>query len=289
MTSSSELMGMQQLFTDCVMSIPPYQRSYAWEGRQWEDLWADVSDALDMDSDHFFGTLVLRKLENRLDSVGRSITAYELVDGQQRLTTTLLLILAMYSELCDHQGDLASQRAVGQALWTDFLEKDGVSRLELAGVNSEFFKRLVQHVHKGTIPPDDSRSTNQRLNSCLDFFRLRLKARLAATSDLLRFAAFLRNKLLVLRFVTGDEEFAIKTFQAVNDRGLQLTLLDKTKSLLMFYATKYLATDKALIAIIQDAFGQVYEAFDKSMELARQHGIRYLVDPSKRFSPSVPT
>ena len=95
--------------------------------------------------------------------------------------------------------------------------------------------------------------------------------------------AFLRSQLRILRFVTAAAALAIKTFQSVNDRGRPLTLLGKTKSLLMFYSTRYLETDEETFEHIEDCFGQVYENFDKIRDLAVRHKVEYLVNPRYRF------
>ena len=76
-----QLVGMQQLFTSCVMSIPEYQRTYAWEPPQWEDLWADVCEGLLNRTDHFLGTVVLRQSEeHRTDMLGRVVEVFDVVD-----------------------------------------------------------------------------------------------------------------------------------------------------------------------------------------------------------------
>lgn len=67
--------------------IPPYQREYSWKEEQWENLFNDINENL---SGYFLGSIICISSENnRLD----------VIDGQQRLTTLSLLLLALYDEL----------------------------------------------------------------------------------------------------------------------------------------------------------------------------------------------
>ena len=113
------LLTVQSLFGGRRFEIPDYQRGYAWSERQWSDLVDDL-EALPATKDHFTGTLVLkaRELDGQLvDIEGQRYRAYDVVDGQQRLTTLVLLLEAIRRELTDarleapgrrHQEDLRS-------------------------------------------------------------------------------------------------------------------------------------------------------------------------------------
>ncbi|MGC8732512.1 MAG: DUF262 domain-containing protein, partial [Halothiobacillaceae bacterium] len=67
--------------------IPRFQRDYSWGEEEWEDLWADIQGTLAPDGEpaHYMGYLVLQTADNR---------SFEVIDGQQRLTTISLIILA---------------------------------------------------------------------------------------------------------------------------------------------------------------------------------------------------
>jgi hypothetical protein len=269
---------MQQLFTSCALSIPEYQRAYAWEPPQWEDLWTDVCEGLLNGSDHFLGTVVLRQSEeHRTDALGRVVEVFDVVDGQQRLTTLALLILALFEHL--------RAQPLGKGMWLDFVEHDGVERLKLGGVNTQYFLSLIAAVRDDRPLPDSPRATNRRMRDGLCFFREKLKAfnELPNVPRPQDFVTFVRDRLHTLRFVTDDAALAIKTFQTINDRGRPLTLLDKTKSLLMFYVTKYLDSAAKTFRHVQDDFGEVYEHFDKAKDLAQTYGVEYLVNPRYRF------
>lgn len=71
---------------EALFHIPAYQREYSWQNIQLEDLWDDLEEVLSDDSEeHFFGQIVANTSEN----------GYEVIDGQQRLITSTLLLAAI--------------------------------------------------------------------------------------------------------------------------------------------------------------------------------------------------
>lgn len=71
---------------EALFHIPAYQREYSWQNIQLEDLWDDLEEVLSDDSEeHFFGQIVTNTSEN----------GYEVIDGQQRLITSTLLLAAI--------------------------------------------------------------------------------------------------------------------------------------------------------------------------------------------------
>ena len=273
-----QLVSVEELFRGCIFRVPAYQRAYAWEGPQWGDLWEDLTESLRNDTDHYLGTVVLRETaEFETDRLGQRHQVFDIVDGQQRVTTIVLLVLALH--------DSFRGEALGQGLWEDFVKHDEMVRLLPGGTNADYFPSLLGAASSGDASPDDPRASNRRLRDAVRFYSEKLKT-VVDVGEIRRedLVAFLRGSLRILRFVTNDEALAIKTFQTVNDRGRDLTLLDKTKSLVMFYLAKYLPDDRATLSRIQAAFGEVFEQFDRVRDLGRKHGVEYVVNPRYRFS-----
>ena len=96
------LKSISEIFTHQVFQVPDYQRGYAWEEKQWNDLLDDL-DLLRVDRNHFTGTLVLRLHGNTpskvFDLKGMAYTKYDIIDGQQRLTTIVILLKAIYDQM----------------------------------------------------------------------------------------------------------------------------------------------------------------------------------------------
>jgi uncharacterized protein with ParB-like and HNH nuclease domain len=66
--------------------IPSFQRDYSWEKDQWEDLWIDMKDAYESGLTHYMGAIVLQAREEGI---------YDVIDGQQRLTTLSIFAIAI--------------------------------------------------------------------------------------------------------------------------------------------------------------------------------------------------
>jgi hypothetical protein len=91
-----------KLFSDRMVRVPHYQRGYAWEERQCQDFLEDL-ELLSDGQEHFFGLLILHARSNGPGPVighkGRAYDVYDVVDGQQRLTTVVLFLDAVRKEM----------------------------------------------------------------------------------------------------------------------------------------------------------------------------------------------
>src|SRR5262245_38073385 len=85
------LQGIATLLSERGLAVPIYQRSYAWTRDEIEEFWTDLRSAFsESESEYFLGTLVLtRQGQPPRDSI---------IDGQQRLATTLILLAAIRDE-----------------------------------------------------------------------------------------------------------------------------------------------------------------------------------------------
>ena len=82
------------LFNDRYFEIPRYQRGYAWEKQHIRELFDDIKEAIDSNSSHYIGTVVLSKCAT-------DPKKFFVVDGQQRLTTITLLIAQLLQSIKD--------------------------------------------------------------------------------------------------------------------------------------------------------------------------------------------
>ena len=281
-----QLISVQDLFNSRLFQIPGYQRAYAWEWKQCEDLWEDIREGIGTKTSHFLGTVVLMSQgEMHRDREGRGLRVFQLVDGQQRATTLCLLLLAVFDRVQqDHD-------RIARGLWKDFIEHEkGLRKLHLGKLNAKYFEKLVAAVQSNQKPPNDQRLTNVRMRNA--FRRLqrltgnwlqveREHGNVTALNDLV---SYVREELQVLCFFTNSRQLAIKTFQTVNDRGKKLSLLDKTKSFLMFYITRYLKDDEKVFRVIEEKFGRVFDNYDAVKDLASKFSVNYLASPKFRFN-----
>ena len=87
--------------------VPLFQRPYSWEQKHWDVLWDDLLDLCEEDQprNHFMGSIVTMPAI----SVPEGVTKYVLIDGQQRLTTILLILALIRDNAKNLPGTLAKQ------------------------------------------------------------------------------------------------------------------------------------------------------------------------------------
>jgi len=91
----TNLDSLQSVFKNRAFVIPDYQRGYAWEREQRQDLLNDLEDLEQIEAGkiHYTGTLVLHKgLRGAVKTPGQTFEVVDIVDGQQRLTTLVILL-----------------------------------------------------------------------------------------------------------------------------------------------------------------------------------------------------
>ncbi len=126
--------SISQIFANRIFHVPDYQRGYSWEVKQWNDLLEDL-DLLSGQKTHFTGTLVLRQLgdgsSKMLDTKGQAYSSFDIIDGQQRLTTVVVLLKAIY----DQMGDLEGFQGLAEGLCETYLNNHDL--------NNQPFTKLV--------------------------------------------------------------------------------------------------------------------------------------------------
>lgn len=215
-----------KVFSRDKFSIPQYQRDYAWKRQNFIDLWEDLEEAIESkDSQgHFLGTIVVAPNKDDSDK-------FDIIDGQQRTTTIFMLLYALVSKSENKEN-----------LKTKFLlNENGELKLEIAPQNQEFFKKLLKQAEKDgneNVKLQDEADTQGKKNLYEVFQSILDKVAKLNASDIKTYVDSLKNMILMW-LEEPNSGRAIRTFQSVNDRGVPLNLLDKLKSLLIYYSNRY--------------------------------------------------
>ncbi|GAA7917196.1 DUF262 domain-containing protein [Helicobacter pylori] len=240
---------IKEIFQAEGYSIPNYQRDYAWKDKDFWDLWEDLEEAIEYNKKgygHFIGTMVVAKNEDNKK-------LYDIIDGQQR-TTTIFMLLHV---LANKQNEKDKQET------RKYLYQKGELRLEVAPQNQSFFKTLLEAAEKGNISHCEKDADTEGKQNLFEV----LKAILDKVSKLNKEEANERLEVLLemvlMRLEEPDPGRAIRTFQSVNDRGVPLLLLDKLKSLLIYYSNTFCDGKKGLDQFINDHFGEIFKIFAK--------------------------
>ena len=283
------LTSLNQLFTrDWLFEIPIYQRGYAWKKENLRDLWDDLY-YLD-DREHYFGTVLLKKADKPTTTDGlKTFEHFEVIDGQQRLTTTLILLRELILQMNELGGEDIRYQVV--QLEENYIAYRGHHKLTMGGEDAAFFRDSIL---AGTPGVPQTRA-QERLRSAQTFFRNQLdqQREQRGRDDYLKFLIeFTRriDRLQVMLYIVPSNAEAVRMFETVNDRGRPLTNLEKTKSILMY--ASYLVVDdpqtlETRLSELNDHFSEIYRCFkdiEKELrlpdagEIQRYHHI-YFIDP----------
>jgi Protein of unknown function DUF262/Protein of unknown function (DUF1524) len=219
--------------------IPPYQREYSWQKRQWEELFQDLVEA---DGAHFLGTIIT--LNQATDAVRGAVL--ELIDGQQRMTTLTLLLTATYSVLKQHYDELDDDtRTDVTNLGRQLVRRDdGELRVtpQTQGHNREDYRRVLA---EAGLKVEFSRKPYfalRRVAKCYNYFRDSITT-LAESEDIDPVKAALRvreaaEQAILVKIEVASHADAFVLFESLNNRGMPLTPVDLIKNYLLAEAER---------------------------------------------------
>lgn len=201
--------------------IPVYQRRYDWKIENCKQLYNDLLRLTDdKEGNHFFGSIVS-------DVVGAgSTTEYHIIDGQQRLTTVTLLLLAIdklveKGEVYSNEMDLSNQ-IMERFIISKWAKED--DRIKLIPV-----KRDRQALHSLIFGEEDEYVENSNLTINFKYFYERLRK----DSDLIDeiYSAIQRLQVISITLEKGDDAQLI--FESLNSTGLALSEGDKIRNFIL--------------------------------------------------------
>jgi hypothetical protein len=224
--------------------IPEYQRNYAWEATNIDQYFEDLVTVVESKEDHFFGPIVLLD-EGNLE--------YSVIDGQQRLTTTIMLLCLIRDRLhgMDNPNHLIEgtplplKTLVDQMLkLNNFVEYRFTANHQIKGIFRDYIlidpgAAVRQELTKGGKGLNQTeKQATRSLRSA--YFRLKdgldglLKEHANNEEELKQFLFelinALKDSLKVLRITVPDENDAYVLFETLNDRGVRLSAPDLLKS-----------------------------------------------------------
>lgn len=222
-------------------SVPPFQRDYSWSDLEWEELWQDIEALFieDAESAHYMGYLVLQTTNNK---------QFDIIDGQQRLTTLSILILAGLSFLKDMvnngvDADRNSQRL--HQLKNDYIGyTDPVTLIEtpilkLNRHNDKYYRNHLITLDK--LPQRGLHASEHRIRKAFDWFKNKIKQKfgmeVSSGQDFAQFLDDLVDKLFFTVITVNDELNAFKVFETLNARGVRLSSTDLLKNYLFSLAS----------------------------------------------------
>ena len=221
-----ESLTIEAIFSnaDSFYQMPIYQRPYSWDKDRVEQLWADIFEAYENHKEnpsqynnYFLGSLVVVKNKNG---------AYDVVDGQQRITTLTILFCVLRDLKLD--AITAYNKKIQNSIAN--LVDDKVRLKLTTQLNNQaiFEEYILNGINFNDL--NKNKKDNRFLQTASYFKDLIEKVEPNALNE---FVKYLFENTVLIRVSCTDESFAIKLFSVLNDRGLDLTSADIIKAHLM--------------------------------------------------------
>ncbi|MBC2593821.1 DUF262 domain-containing protein [Ruficoccus amylovorans] len=224
---------IEEAFKNCFYIVPDYQREYVWQEKEVQLLLDDIDEQVgSTTSEYFIGTILVAPVEGDRNH-------YEVIDGQQRLTTFFLMLCALRNRLTgeDHHG------LISDILTTRRTTPEGniETRLKLEP-RYEHAGELVALIAKQDSDPETTRAAVDiegiphfgSLNRLLDAYALlhrSLSEKYPTVAELKKFWGYLASNVVFIQ-ISADVSNALKIFETINERGVGLNPMDLLKNLL---------------------------------------------------------
>lgn len=240
---SLQTIPLNKLFSDTIYEIPEYQRPYAWVEQQLRDLWEDLTDneflqfsnSKVLSANHYMGTVVVKKKGEIFES-GENFVIYELIDGQQRLLTLVILIRAICEQL-RLRGSGATDYATADNLYDKYIMRGNNQKLRkliLQGRDDSYLWDTV--LNPQPLAKDPATPAQRRMRKAYEFFKEKLNG--IGIDNIRALSNNIVTRLLFLKYDVQSELEAGLIFETINDRGKQLSQMDKIKAHFIYLGSK---------------------------------------------------
>lgn len=215
--------------------VPPFQRDYSWQEEQWDDLWQDIVGILDPDGEpaHYMGYLVLQ-----IDGNDRFV----IIDGQQRITTLTLLVLAILHHLQaladagkESDDNLTRYNEIRKNFvgFLDTVSMATRSKITLNRNNNDYYQNYIVPLRK--LPVRGLKASERLLKAAYEWMLSHVRGYFDTQMSGAKLAQLLEtfsSKLFFTVITVNDELNAYKVFETLNARGVQLSSTDLLKNYL---------------------------------------------------------
>lgn len=251
-----EQLGIGSMLKRNTLSVPPNQREYSWTEREVSDLFHDLAKAISEDApEYFLGSIV---------AIPRKPGALEIVDGQQRLATTVILLVAIRDVLRGRAPDKLIVDYIENSFLTtiDPHARERVPRISLNVTDGAFFERRIIQSDLGV---QSTAASHDLIDQAAVLAHKHVSQILKSYSEkdhgdiLNKWVEFLEHRSIVILLKVPSDVNAYKMFETLNDRGLRTSQSDLVKNYLfgesgdrLPEAQQKWASMKALLESIED-------------------------------------
>ncbi len=225
---------------DARFVIPLYQRTYSWGHDQCEELWLDILRAARYGRNHFCGTILYLEATGKDAPASGGVNLLEIIDGQQRIMTVSLLIVAL-ARFLDEKGMMCNGRD-GAALRRELLTIEVHGKRETKLVPSQPDRTVYLNAVLGDSPFGDKRASGElateaaaasgvasRVLANISFFATRMEEDGFDPDELMQGL----ERLLVIMARVDDARAAQPIFESINSKGMPLNVADMVRNYLL--------------------------------------------------------
>ncbi|MGL2694241.1 DUF262 domain-containing protein [Helicobacter pylori] len=235
-----ELLNLDGVIEKGVFEIPSYQRGYAWQDRQLKDFWNDLEHVSKLgDKFHYMHSLTLRETENELES-----SAFEIIDGQQRLATSLIL-LSLLAKTTKHKDPKYS-----------LINLEPILSYKYYGL-SEAFRAIMEE--EKDLEAFKTSFYAKNLIDAYEFFQEKISDTPVGTLEKM-FDALIKKMLFSVVELNDNRIDPFSSFETINNRGKDLSTLELLKNRLHFVSHKICDEEdlENLQQEINDTYTRIY-------------------------------
>ena len=287
LTIQPQYLPLTKLLDGRLFQIPEYQRAYSWTSHERQDLFNDIkkTHAKGTDEGHCMAAVVC--LRRRTQLLGTDeFHVVEVVDGQQRLTTLIILLKSIELAL-DPNNKTDGKLAIELRELLVKVEGDELLLLQTNHDSSHYFATFLR---KGTAPSSEQAKTLadreilRAIEDASDF----IEEWRAAGHSLASLAALLKNRLHFLLHEIEDEKSVYTVFEVLNSRGLDVSWMDRLKSILMGASFELKgANQKGLVTDLHNVWRDVYTVIGLRQGLSTE-ALRFAATLYAEEAPSRP-
>ncbi|TPH46583.1 DUF262 domain-containing protein [Helicobacter pylori] len=256
-----KLLDLDGVIEKGVFEIPSYQRGYAWQERQLKDFWNDLEHVSKLgDKFHYMHSLTLRELENEFES-----SAFEIIDGQQRLATSLIL-LGLLAKITQHKDPKYYS-----------MNLEPILSYKYYGLSEAF--RAIMEEEKDLERFQTSFYAKNLIDACA-FFKEKISDTPIETLEKM-FDALIKKMLFSVVELNDNRIDPFSSFETINNRGKDLSTLELFKNRLHFVAHKICDEEdlENLQNEINDTYTRIYHDLrhfkDDHLEGFLKHFVAY--------------
>lgn len=246
----SELKSLSKIFSETIFRIPDYQRGYSWSAKQLKDFWNDI-EQLPAGQSHYTGVLTLEPV--RPENYGRwdddlwiieakRYAPIYVVDGQQRLTTAIILLQALLDKIEDDAMLNYTPKSEIRKKYIFESKDKGISRSYLFGYEKdnpsyECLKQRIFGESSDIHSMAEETIYTKNLRAAKEYFSEQIKE--CGTERLEQIFTTLTQHLQFNIFYIEKDLDVFVTFETMNNRGKPLSHLELLKNRLIYLSTKF--------------------------------------------------